>query len=92
MASTIEKYLIPISSELYYQAVDHLSDLNLRLSSGDLKRLGKTSIELADGSGNHMGTIDAYHQLHCLQYIRQAVHADYYAFPRPKLGPVAHVG
>lgn len=37
-------------------------------------------------------SVDVYHQLHCLQYIRQVLHRDHYTFPAAKVDPVAHAG
>ncbi|KAI6716189.1 hypothetical protein JHW43_001292 [Diplocarpon mali] len=51
---------------------------NIRVSRGEIARLGRSSIELRDGSGDFFGTLDVYHQLHCLKYIREYVHQEYY--------------
>ncbi|KAH6712421.1 hypothetical protein BKA61DRAFT_485707, partial [Leptodontidium sp. MPI-SDFR-AT-0119] len=51
---------------------------NIRVTKDEIKRTGRPSIELSDGSGDYFGTLDVYHQLHCLKYIRQYVHQDYY--------------
>ncbi|KAI9733818.1 MAG: hypothetical protein M1818_007085 [Claussenomyces sp. TS43310] len=67
-----------------------LQNMNLRLSGNDLRALNKTSVMLADGSGDYMGTLDVYHQLHCLQYIREVVHGDYYKFYKSTVSPIDH--
>ncbi|KAH9214624.1 hypothetical protein DL95DRAFT_461905 [Leptodontidium sp. 2 PMI_412] len=51
---------------------------NIRVTKDEIKRTGRPSIELSDGSGDYFGTLDVYHQLHCLKYIRQYVHQEYY--------------
>ncbi|PSS12325.1 hypothetical protein M430DRAFT_68579 [Amorphotheca resinae ATCC 22711] len=67
-----------------------LQNMNIRLSSNELKDLNKTSVMLADGSGDYMATIDAYHQLHCLQYIRQVIHKDHYTFHAADVSLIDH--
>ncbi|KAH7348464.1 hypothetical protein BKA65DRAFT_476878 [Rhexocercosporidium sp. MPI-PUGE-AT-0058] len=51
---------------------------NIRVTKDEIERTGRPSVELNDGSGDSFGTLDVYHQLHCLKYIRQYVHQDYY--------------
>ncbi|KAG4438774.1 hypothetical protein IFR05_005751 [Cadophora sp. M221] len=51
---------------------------NIRVTKDEVEHTGRPSIELSDGSGDYFGTLDVYHQLHCLKYIRQYVHQDYY--------------
>ncbi|XMA20260.1 hypothetical protein WAI453_013051 [Rhynchosporium graminicola] len=51
---------------------------NIRITKEEVEKLGRPSIQLSDGSGDYFGTLDVYHQLHCLKYIRQYVHQDYY--------------
>ena len=41
------------------------ADINIRLSSTEMRRLNQTSLALSDGSG-HLGTLGVYHELHCL--------------------------
>ncbi|PVH78108.1 hypothetical protein DL98DRAFT_590632 [Cadophora sp. DSE1049] len=52
---------------------------NIRITKEEVQRLGRPSVALSDGSGDYFGTLDVYHQLHCLKYIRQYVHQDYYS-------------
>ncbi|KAK0121763.1 hypothetical protein ONS95_010049 [Cadophora gregata] len=51
---------------------------NIRITKDEVDRLGRPSLRLIDGTGDYFGTLDVYHQLHCLKYIRQYVHQDYY--------------
>ncbi|KAF2717511.1 hypothetical protein K431DRAFT_315697 [Polychaeton citri CBS 116435] len=60
------------------QAWSHLiRNLNIRLSKEELDKLNRSAIELHDGSGYH-AELSVYHHIHCLKYIRQALHGDYY--------------
>ncbi|MCJ1445534.1 MAG: hypothetical protein MMC23_006039 [Stictis urceolatum] len=57
-----------------------LSWQTLLISEDDLRALGKlsdTSARFEDGSG-YLGQLDVYHELHCLNYIREYIHRDYY--------------
>ncbi|KAG0648153.1 hypothetical protein D0Z07_5820 [Hyphodiscus hymeniophilus] len=66
-------------------------DANIRVSQAEIDQLGRSSIELRDGSGDYFGTLDVYHQLHCLKYIRQYIHQDYYKLPDTNVPNVEHV-
>lgn len=46
--------------------INHGADSNIRVSTETLRKIDRTSIELADGSGDHWGSIAVYHHLHCL--------------------------
>ncbi|MCJ1360353.1 MAG: hypothetical protein MMC33_010358 [Icmadophila ericetorum] len=50
---------------------------NLVISGDDLKAINRSSIVLADGSG-YLATLDVFHELHCLNIIREYIHRDYY--------------
>ncbi|MCJ1409484.1 hypothetical protein MMC19_003565 [Ptychographa xylographoides] len=39
---------------------------NLRVSHDELEQLNRTSLALADGSGDHWASMEVYHHLHCL--------------------------
>ncbi|KAF2236011.1 hypothetical protein EV356DRAFT_543004 [Viridothelium virens] len=56
---------------------DLLENSNIRLSSEELRRLGKSSVALADGSG-YYGALNVHHHLHCLKSVRQYAHQEYY--------------
>lgn len=38
----------------------------MRISQDTLTKLNRSSIELADGSGDYWGSLEVYHHLHCL--------------------------
>ncbi|KAI1317918.1 hypothetical protein F5Y16DRAFT_140255 [Xylariaceae sp. FL0255] len=58
----------------------------LSVSKEDIARARKiddlawlnTTVKLDNEEGGYMATIDMFHQLHCLNMIRKAVHRDYY--------------
>ncbi|KAI0153417.1 hypothetical protein BJ166DRAFT_356263 [Pestalotiopsis sp. NC0098] len=50
---------------------------NLVVSAEDLVNLDRTSVPLADGSG-YLASLSVFHQLHCLNYIREFAFPDYY--------------
>lgn len=39
---------------------------NIRIAKDELVRLNRSSIQLADESGDSWGTLEVYHHLHCL--------------------------
>jgi hypothetical protein len=41
-------------------------DNNIRVTKAELDRMNRTSIQLADGSGDYLAALDVYHHLHCL--------------------------
>ncbi|PQE17838.1 tat pathway signal sequence protein [Rutstroemia sp. NJR-2017a WRK4] len=59
---------------------------NIRVSKAEIDRVGRPSIELADGSGDFFGTLDVYHQLHCLY-----IHQDYYTMKKTNVPNEEHV-
>ncbi|MCJ1358909.1 MAG: hypothetical protein MMC33_008909 [Icmadophila ericetorum] len=54
---------------------------NIRLTAEELKKMNRTSIQLADGSGDYLAAVDVYHHLHCVKMIRQYLHPEYYNMP-----------
>ncbi|KAI8953228.1 hypothetical protein F4801DRAFT_598253 [Xylaria longipes] len=50
---------------------------NIRLNKETLEKINRTALELSDHSGYH-GGMGVHHHLHCLKYIRQALHPEYY--------------
>ena len=40
-------------------------DINIRITTDEMRKLNQTSLVLADGSGQ-LGTLGVYHELHCL--------------------------
>ncbi|CAF9926815.1 MAG: hypothetical protein GOMPHAMPRED_004234 [Gomphillus americanus] len=53
-----------------------LSDRNIRVSKEELSRNERTSIELPDGG--YLAWIGIFHELHCINLLRQWKHKDYY--------------
>ncbi|KAK4870691.1 hypothetical protein LT330_005039 [Penicillium expansum] len=51
---------------------------NIRVGKDTLDRLNRSSIKLADGSGDYFGGLSVHHHLHCLKYVRHYLHRDYY--------------
>ncbi|KAF2010396.1 hypothetical protein BU24DRAFT_454773 [Aaosphaeria arxii CBS 175.79] len=70
-------YKGPPSPELDAAWHDLLAPTAIRASKEDMDRMNRTSIPLEDGSG-YFVTLDVYHQLHCLKYIRHSIHPEYY--------------
>ncbi|KAI0388635.1 hypothetical protein F5Y17DRAFT_474350 [Xylariaceae sp. FL0594] len=64
----------PESDAAWTELVD---PTNIRLTKEDLKKINRTALELSDHSGYH-GGMGVHHHLHCLKYIRQALHPEYY--------------
>jgi len=50
---------------------------NIRVTEEELRKLNRTSIQLADGNG-YMANLDVHHQLHCVKYLRYYVYPEYY--------------
>ncbi|KAL8736634.1 MAG: hypothetical protein Q9181_002299 [Wetmoreana brouardii] len=65
------------SPQLSSQPLSSISDINLRVTTDEMRRLNQTSLELADGSG-HLATIGVYHELHCLKRTRKWMYKDHY--------------
>lgn len=63
----------------------------IRLSSEELQRLGRTSTPILDGSGDFLGALDMYHQLHCINYIYQFAHPEYYKVNETNISTADHV-
>lgn len=53
---------------------DLLKHSSIRVSKEDLRKINRTSIKLADGSGKYMAEINAYHHLHCLVGFNNLLH------------------
>ena len=62
---------------------NRFSDMNIRVSTEELRQVNRTSIPLGNGGG-YYGQMGVFHELHCLKFIRQAFHLDEY---RNLLGP-----
>ncbi|KAF7957961.1 hypothetical protein EAE96_003528 [Botrytis aclada] len=57
---------------------DLLKHTNMRISADELAKVDRDSIPLGHGGG-YYGEIAVFHELHCLKFIRQAFHMDYYS-------------
>jgi len=57
---------------------DLLQYSNIRIDAETLQKLNRTSIKLADGSGDYFGALNVHHHLHCLKYVRHYVYRDHY--------------
>lgn len=80
---------------------------NTRLSPRQLEEMGQTSLPLADGSGDHWGIMNSFHNLHCLvrgrcllqwskltswqNKIREALAPEYYGINKTKHTIDGHV-
>jgi len=71
-------YRGPPSDELDAAWGELLSHSSIRLTEDALRRMNRTSIKLADGSGEYMGELNVFHHIHCLKYVRDYLHYDYY--------------
>lgn len=58
-----------------------LTNTNIRLTAEEVERMNVTSVQLADGSGDYLASLDVYHELHCVKYIHHYIHGDYYNEP-----------
>ena len=38
----------------------------IRVTKDELDALNKTSVQLSDGSGDYLATLDVFHEVHCL--------------------------
>jgi hypothetical protein len=43
-----------------------ISGYNIRLSASELREIGQSSVQLADGSGDYWGIMNSFHNIHCL--------------------------
>jgi hypothetical protein len=56
-----------------------LKNINIRVSKDELESTGQTSVDLPE-NGGYLAWFGAYHELHCLKFVRQWVYRDHY-FP-----------
>ncbi|KAK8074281.1 hypothetical protein PG994_005180 [Apiospora phragmitis] len=63
--------------ELDQAWADLITHNNVRLSKEELHMMNRTALELYDKSG-YYGQLSAFHHLHCLKYICQVLHPEYY--------------
>lgn len=60
------------------------------MTKEELEKINRTSVPLADGSGDYLGALDVYHQLHCLKYIRHYVRG--YEMEKTNVPVIEHLG
>lgn len=60
-------------------SIDIVKGYNMRISQETLQRLNRSSIALSDGSGDHWGSLEVFHHLHCLVSFDQKVPMAYRA-------------
>ena len=53
-------------------------DQSIRVQKEDLVRINRTSLPLNDDGGGYLAVVDVFHELHCLNYVREYLHRDYY--------------
>ncbi|KAJ8064631.1 hypothetical protein OCU04_006957 [Sclerotinia nivalis] len=58
---------------------DLLSGINIRVSQAELERTNQTSVQLQN-SQDRLAWLEAFHQLHCVKFVRQAIYSNHY-FP-----------
>ncbi|KAI9748583.1 MAG: hypothetical protein M4579_007183 [Chaenotheca gracillima] len=78
-AEITELYASPPSPEVDKAWHDLLNDINVRISGEDLDQLGRkdAGVALPDGSG-YLGTLNVYHELHCVKRLKQYMYPEYY--------------
>jgi len=51
---------------------------NIRATESDLHKINRTSLPLNDEAGGYLVTLDVFHQIHCLNQLRQQVYHEHY--------------
>ncbi|KAI1109342.1 hypothetical protein F5Y14DRAFT_456134 [Nemania sp. NC0429] len=54
------------------------NNMHVRISADELEGMNETSISLSDTAGGYLAGVDAVHQIHCLNYIRERAYKEYY--------------
>ena len=64
------------------------------VSKAELQKADIESIELADHSGRYLVQLDVFHELHCLNFVRQRLHRDYYneTMHKSSVDDIGHAG
>ena len=57
---------------------NQMSDTHLRVSEAELRNANRTGVSLNDEKGGYLATIDVFHELHCLNVIREQVYRQHY--------------
>jgi hypothetical protein len=63
----------------------------IRLTDEEARQLDEPTATVHHGGG-YIISLDVYHQLHCLNYLRMALQSDYYKFKQPPDAFEKHVG
>ncbi|KAK1993874.1 hypothetical protein LX36DRAFT_585434, partial [Colletotrichum falcatum] len=64
---------------------------NIRIQEADLLRINRTSVPLNDDKGGFLATLDVFHQIHCLNVIREQVYREFYPDKHSKEKQLEHV-
>ncbi|MCJ1251143.1 hypothetical protein MMC30_008374 [Trapelia coarctata] len=78
----------PKQTKMWYDSYTKWA--NMVVSEQDIEAVNRSSIALADGSG-YLATLEVFHQLHCLDYIRQYISKDYYITPETEQRRFEHM-
>ena len=68
-----------------------LPDQSIRVQEEDLVKINRTSLPLNDAGGGYLAVVDVFHELHCLNYVREYLHQDYYKVKEPPESRILHV-
>ncbi len=63
----------------------------VRITEDEARMLDHPTAQVHKGGG-YIVTLDVYHQLHCLNYLRMALEADRYKFPQTTEALGHHIG
>ncbi|KAL7806874.1 tat pathway signal sequence [Trichoderma gracile] len=64
--------------ELHKAWAGLLKNGNTRVSAADLAKINRTSVPLNDEQGGFLVTLDVYHELHCLNILREQIYREHY--------------
>ncbi|KAF4620114.1 hypothetical protein G7Y89_g14709 [Cudoniella acicularis] len=64
--------------ELHNAWTELLQYHNIRVPESDLRKINRTSLPLNDEAGGYLVTLDVFHQIHCLNQLRQQIYHEYY--------------
>ncbi|PQE07785.1 tat pathway signal sequence protein [Rutstroemia sp. NJR-2017a BVV2] len=70
---------------------DILKYQNIRVTKAELNAINRTSIPLNDAQGGYLANLDVFHELHCLNVIREQVYREYYPDKHSKALQLEHV-
>ncbi|KAK5997739.1 Transacylase cctO-like protein [Cladobotryum mycophilum] len=67
-----------------------LKYMNIRVQEKDLVKINRTSVPLNDEKGGYLATLDVFHELHCLNVVREQVYREYYPDKHSKAKQLEH--